>query len=318
MQHRPPINRPRTPNGRDLLALALALVVLGAASSPVQAAVVFQTVSPYHHIQVIDQGGVRLLSFDGSMETRMSLRDPLQGHFEYTEFFHLAWLWNTNLQRALMIGLGGGSAQRSFLHYYPEIQIDSVEIDAAVVAVATNFFGVQATDRHRIHVADGRVYLRRTREQYDLIAMDAYVKHRYGSSIPPHLVTREFMQMARDRLNPQGVLAYNVIGTTHGWQSGIVGALARTMLEVFPYVYFAPASDSLNVVLFATRAPDPRSAADQHLRALRLIREQKVTLPGFRRHVIALRRVPRPDGIQAPVLTDDFAPVESLTRSTER
>jgi hypothetical protein len=123
------------------------------------------------------------------------------------------------------------------------------------------------------------------------------------------------MEMARDRLNPQGVLAYNVIGTTHGWQSGIVGALARTMLEVFPYVYYAPASDSLNVVLFATRAADPKSAADQHLRALRLIRNQTVALPGFRRHVD--RPAPRagPDGIQAPVLTDDYAPVESLSRS---
>lgn len=302
-------------NLRRFLTLTVSAAALGLASPCARAGVVFQTVSPYHHIQVIDQGGIRLLSFDGSMETRMSLRDPLQGHFEYTEFFHLTWLWNTNVQKVLMIGLGGGSAQRSFLHYYPEVQIDSVEIDAAVAAVATNYFGVPVTDRHRIHVADGRVFLRRARERYDLIAMDAYVKHRYGSSIPAHLVTREFMEMARDRLNPQGVLAYNVIGTTHGWKSGIVGALARTMLEAFPYVYYAPASDSLNVVLFATRAAEPKTAADQHLRALRLLRAETVSLPAFRRHVIALRRVPRPDGILAPVLTDDFAPVESLTRS---
>ena len=315
MRHRPPTDRPWSWIPGRRLALALVVLALGSATSPVPAAVRFQTASPYHHIQVIDQGGFRLLSFDGSMETRMSLRDPLQGHFEYTEFFHLAWLWNSNVQKVLMIGLGGGSAQRSFLHHYPEVHIDSVEIDAAVVAVATNFFGVQVTDRHRIHVADGRVYLRRARDRYDLIAMDAYVKHRYGSSIPPHLVTREFLEMARDRLNPQGVLAYNVIGTTHGWQAGIVGALARTMLEVFPCVYYAPASDSLNVVLFATRAQDPKSAADQHLRALRLIRNQTVALPGFRRHVVALRRVPGHEGIQAPILTDDYAPVESLTRS---
>jgi spermidine synthase len=215
-----------------------------------------------------------------------------------------------------MIGLGGGSAQRSFLHYYPQVRVDSVEIDPVVVGVATNFFGVHEGDRHRLHVADGRVYLRRARERYDLIAMDAYVKHRYGSSIPPHLVTREFMELARDRLNPHGVLAYNVIGTTHGWQSGIVGALARTLLEVFPWVYYAPASDSLNVVLFATLAPEPKTAADQHLRALRLMRSEVVRLPEFRRHVVALRRVPRPDGIQAPVLTDDYAPVESLSRSS--
>ena len=72
--------------------------------------VVFEITSPYHHIRVVDEGSLRTLSFDGSAETRMSLQNPLQGHFEYTEYFHMPWLWNRQLTNVLMIGLGGASS----------------------------------------------------------------------------------------------------------------------------------------------------------------------------------------------------------------
>src|SRR5688572_32123150 len=97
------------------------------------AVVVFSTFSAYQHIEVIDEGGVRTLSFNGSMETRMYREVPLQGHFEYTEYFHMPWLWNTNLKRVLMIGLGGGSTQRSYQHYYTNVFVDTVELDPVVV-----------------------------------------------------------------------------------------------------------------------------------------------------------------------------------------
>ena len=115
---------------RALLAICCGWL---AAGRPGNSAVVFEITSPYHHIRVIDQDGTRMLSFDGSMETRMSLRDPLRGHFEYTEYFHMPWLWNAQLTNVLMIGLGGGSAQRAFAHYYPHATVTTAEIDPAVV-----------------------------------------------------------------------------------------------------------------------------------------------------------------------------------------
>src|SRR5687768_6785035 len=117
-----------------------------------RAIVVFSTYSAYHYIEVVDEGGVRTLSFNGSRETRMYRETPLQGHFEYTEYFHMPWLWNTNIKRALMIGLGGGSTQRSYQHYYTNVMVDSVELDPAVVNVAKTYFQVAETPTHRIHI----------------------------------------------------------------------------------------------------------------------------------------------------------------------
>jgi spermidine synthase len=107
-------------------------------TQPACATVIYEVTSPYHHIRVKDEGEFRILSFDDAPETRISLKDPLQGHFEYTEYFHMAWLWNTQLNHVLMIGLGGGSAQRAFEHYYPRLSIETAEIDRAVVEVLEN------------------------------------------------------------------------------------------------------------------------------------------------------------------------------------
>src|SRR5207247_5227565 len=125
------------------------------------AAVVFDTFSAYHHIQVVDAAGFRTLSFNGSMETRMSLANPLEGHFEYTEYFHMPWLWNHEIKRVAMIGLGGGSTQRAYQFYYTNLVIHTVEIDPAVVSVAKKYFGVTETPSHKIQTEDGRVFLRR-------------------------------------------------------------------------------------------------------------------------------------------------------------
>ena len=101
-----------------LLLIGLAILALG---GRVQAVIVYEITSPYHHIRVIDQQGLRTLSFDNSRETRMSLLNPLQGHFEYTEFFHLPWLWQPEMTNVLMIGLGGGSTQRAYQFFYPQV-----------------------------------------------------------------------------------------------------------------------------------------------------------------------------------------------------
>src|SRR5512140_3022859 len=97
------------------LLFALALSGTPRATSGVWR-LMYETTSPYHHIRVLDDGNFRTLCFDDALETSMSVQHPLKVHFEYTEYFHLAWLWNTQLNHVLIVGLGGGSAQRAFEH----------------------------------------------------------------------------------------------------------------------------------------------------------------------------------------------------------
>ncbi len=248
------------------------------------------------------------------METKMSLANPLQGHFEYTEYFHMPWLWNTNMEHVLMIGLGGGSTQRSYQHYYTNVMVDTIELDPVVVTVAQKYFGVRETPKHKIHRTDGRVFLRRTTNTYDALMMDAYTTTRYGSSIPPHLTTKEFFTLAHERLATNGVLAYNIIGQVSGWRADIVGSLYRTMKEVFPRVYLFPAKQSQNIVLIAAKSTEPFDAARVQRQGAILMRSGTVKLPTFTLRLASFLNVPPPTATRSPVLTDDRSGVENLLR----
>jgi spermidine synthase len=279
-----------------------------------QASVVFDNFSAYHHIQVVDDRGTRTLSFNGSRETCMSLTNSLRGHFEYTEYFQMPWLWNPDPKRVLMAGLGGGSTQRAFQHYYTNVMVDTVEIDPVVVAVAKKYFGVTETLKHAIHTNDARVFLRRTTNIYDAIIMDAYATTRYGSSVPPHLTTKEFFIIARDHLTTNGVVAYNIIGQINGWRSDFVGSLYRTLKEVFPQVYFFPANESQNVVLIATKSAELYNAARVQREGVALVRSGTVKLPTFPTRLRSFINTAPETATRSPVLTDDRAPVEGLIK----
>lgn len=289
---------------------AALLVALWAADGP--AAVVYEITSPYHHIQVVDDQGLRTLCFDRATESRMSLRDPFQGHFEYTEYFHMPWLWNQQITNVLMIGLGGGSAQRAYAHDYPKIAIETVEIDPAVVDVAKKYFGFRESPTQRVYTEDGRVYLRRSRSVYDVMLLDAYVNNRYGSFIPYHLATREFFELANQRLAPNGVLAYNVIGTLDDWQADILGSMYKTMKSVFPQVYLFPAQGSLNVVMIGVKSRQKLDRAAIQRQAERLVQNGRIKLPNFLTRFERFREEPPTNFDRCQILTDDFAPTDGI------
>src|SRR5476649_2277581 len=143
------------------------LILLTPFVSSAQKVVQFDLISAYHHIQVYDENNTRTLSFNGSWETMMSLTNPLAGHFEYTEYFQMPWIWNHDIKRVLMEGLGGGSTPRAYQHYYTNVMVDVVEIDPVVVEVAKKYFHVEATNNLNIYTAndgcdDGRYFLQHT------------------------------------------------------------------------------------------------------------------------------------------------------------
>jgi spermidine synthase len=293
------------------------LILLAPLLSGAQRAVLFDRISAYHHIQVYDENATRTLSFNGSWETKMSLTNPLAGHFEYTEHFQMPWLWNHDIKRVLMVGLGGGSTQRAYQHYYTNVLVDTVEIDPVIVEVAKKYFAVAETPKLKIHTNDGRVFLRQTTNIYDVILMDAYSTTRYGSSLPRQLTTKEFFTLASQHLSTNGVLAYNVIGQIQGFRATLIGAMYRTLSEVFPHVYMFPAVESQNVVFVATKSAEPFNYLRAAVEARKLIDSGTVTLPTFSLRVKSFLDQPPPTASTSPLLTDDYAPIDSLLQGTQ-
>ncbi|MDP6903803.1 MAG: fused MFS/spermidine synthase [Verrucomicrobiota bacterium] len=294
------------------IGIGLLLASLGLAHAQVR----LRTTSAHNQISVEDSGGYRLLRFNGSMETRMWIKNPLLGHFEYTEYFQMPLLWEPKPKRVLLMGLGGGSTVRVFQHYYPDIHMDTVELDPVVAKVAKQFFHVKETPKHKIHFQDGRQFLRLNKQlKYDAILMDAYTSNQFGTHIPFHLATKEFFTLAAEDLTKDGALVFNVIGTYDGWRADVVGSIYQTLKAVFPHVYHFPATDTRNIVMLGVKSKTPLTSTSLKNK-VKVLQEARPNLPRyFGRRVGRIRAAPPPGANRAGLLTDDFAPPGGLLKS---
>jgi spermidine synthase len=194
-----------------------------------------------------------------------------------------------------ILGNAGGTVARALGHYWPDTLIDGVEIDGDVSELGRRWFDMRAP-RLRTHTEDARPFLRRTKERYDAILVDAY-RQPY---IPFYLSTREFFALASDRLRPGGRVIINV---GHPARSdALEKVLTATMRESFASVVRVP-SESTNTILVAGGADlTPASLGPAVAR-----------LPADLRERAALdAQIAAPGLGGGRVYTDDRAPVEWL------
>jgi len=267
---------------------------------------VYETDTQYQHLEVVDSGNTRTLYLDGVPHSAMYLDRPDDYVFEYTRYFHLSMLAVDDpeeVDRVLFVGGGGFSGPKRFLSEY-NATVDVVEIDPAVVDVAETYFGVRESDRLQIHTMDGRKYLEQTNHTYDVIVLDAYRADR----VPYHLTTVEFLDLVHGRLDDDGVVVANIISARDGPQSQFYRAQYRTMDRVFANVYSFPTSETTalqNIELVASNGD--RRLTEAEFRERNREREIGIDLSseadGYRGTVRAG---------DAPLLRDDYAPVDSL------
>ncbi len=293
-------------------AAGMAAVLLLTGSVPAAAADVIRARDTvYHRITVSDEGQIRYLRLDNYWQSARDRGDPLRAVFAYTDYLHLPVLFNPGFRRVLFVGMGGGTAPSRFHHDYRDAAIEVVEIDPAVVETARTLFGLPDDARLKVHVMDGRLWLRRATQRYDLVILDAYVI----DTIPFHLATREFFQEVAARLTPGGVVASNVIGAVRGRESRLFRAIYKTFRSVFPSVYVFPVGggepQSLrNIILIGTAAP-ALTPPDIMARAVEARRDGRVRIEAFARDAGTLLNPPVETG-DVPVLTDDYAPTDAL------
>jgi len=301
-----------TPSRQTLGAVVGAFVLLVAAISvgyagvSVEGQVVYETQTQYQELQVVDLGDTRTLYLDGQRHSAMDTSDPDRHVFEYTRYFHLPFLFAgdpDDIDRVLFVGGGGFTGPKRFEREY-DATVDVVELDPEVIRVSKAYFGVEESERLNVHQGDGRQFLRDTDTEYDLVVLDAYKKDK----VPFHLTTREFMQLVHDRLSEDGIVLANLISAPSGPASEFYRAEYRTMNEVFPQVYTFPTAGPAvvqNVELVATK--NETRVTESTLRERNERRDVGVDLESE----VGNYRAEEDPG-DAPVLRDDYAPVDSL------
>lgn len=274
--------------------------------------VLFRQDTQYHRITVTEGDGARHLRFDHSRQSAVMLDDPYVSALRYPNYVHLALAIKPDAARVLVIGLGGGTITKRFWRDYPEMTIDTVEIDPVVVDVARRYFWFPDDPRLRVFVEDGRRYVQSTSETYDLVIVDAY----YSDSLPFHLTTQEFLTELKAVMAPDGVLAYNLIASVEGSHSDLFRSMYRTASSVWSYVYPFPigigsegsASDNRNIIVLASDTRVPASVLTERIRS-RV--NGTVSIEGFEAMADDLYLDPVPVA-DVPLLTDAHAPVDQL------
>jgi len=202
---------------RALTILAALLIGLVAGSPAYAQRLLHQERSLYRNIFVTESGDEICMLFRYPVPLgRESCRlksDPNKLIFDYTQMMMAGLYLNPKPAKLLIIGEGGGSIPTALQEMFPDMQIDLVEIDAAVDRVAKRFFDFKPGPRMRVFIEDGRVYVKRARAQnpqYNMILLDAFD----ADYIPEHLLTREFLLEVKSIMAPDGVIVANTFSNS--------------------------------------------------------------------------------------------------------
>jgi hypothetical protein len=201
---------------------------------------------------------------------------------------------------ALHLGGGGLTLPRYLAEVRPGTTSRVLEVDPGVVAVDERQLGLETSAQLQVRVGDARVGLAdEPAGGRDLVVGDAFG----GLSVPWQLTTVEALGLVHDALDGHGVYAVNLID--HPPMSFVRAELA-TLRQVFGSVLLlarAPVlagEDGGNVVAVAADRPLPAgriaaALADRGLAWQVAGGDELAAVVG-----------------DAPVLTDDFAPVDQL------
>ncbi len=248
----------------------------------------------------------RVLWLDNLRHSYVDLEDPTHLEFSYARTLsdvlaHAAPPGEP--LDVLHIGGGGFTMPRYLRHTRPGTDSTVLEIDPMLIDIATAQLGLELRDDIDVRIGDARQTLREIpRGSQDVVIGDAFG----GVSVPWHLTTRQFVEQIEARLRPGGTYVLNLID--YG-PRGFARAEAATLRAVFEHVAVLapparlrrPDGEGGNFILVGSDDPLP---VEEILARNRARGDDEAA-------------VSTGDGLgafigDAPVLTDDYAPVDQL------
>jgi spermidine synthase len=252
------------------------------------------------------------LVLDHLIHSYTDLENPFYIEYEYIQIYEEIVRWQKAKRepfRVLFLGGGGYTFPRFIEATYPEAEVDVVEIDPEVTRVVYEYLGIPDDTTIRSFNEDARWFLMNLKESgpYDFIFGDAF----NDLSIPYHLTTKEFAQLLKRALKPDGLLMANVIDS---FKVGLfMPSYIRTLEEVFGkgnVHLLTLTSDydhigtSTNVIVASPRKLD----MEDFVRTIQGKEGNEMTA-----HVMPEERLQQYlNERYSVVLTDDYVPVDNL------
>ena len=197
---------------------------------------------------------------------------------------------------------GGGSytQPRAIKQSTPDATITVAELDPVVTQTVQRFLYVDPSN-FEIHHGDARTTLfRRRAAEFDVIVTDAF----HDIAIPYHLVTLEYVRLAKSKLKPDGIYTTNVVDAFP--DPKMVKSLMRTLQQEFSHVnvWLDQIPQAPRRMTYVISASENRITSDV------LESHEGLRRRWFRINTPLMNSGTRLEDL--PIFTDDFVPVERM------
>jgi len=222
--------------------------------------------SKYQEIDVVETQDFGLcLVLDGKVQS------SLVDEFIYHEaLVHPAMVTHPCPEKVLVIGGGEGGTVREVLKHNIVKDVVMVDIDEEVIRVSKTFMpqlsaGAFEDKRLKLVIDDGRAYLKKTNERYDVILIDVTDPLPEGPSYL--LYTKQFYELVKERLKPDGLMATQATSVFYSRKSYTL--IYNTLRQVFPvvraYSAWIPSYVSAWGFVLASLKHDPLSLSNEEV-----------------------------------------------------
>jgi spermidine synthase len=227
-------------------------------------------------VQISEQDGVRYLHLGSeTIQSAMRINAPDELVLSYTRSMLGFLLFVPEPQRAVNIGLGGGSLAKWIHRNLRGTQQVVLEVDPRVIAVARQYFQLPPDDRWlRVIHCDAASWIAEHPECADAVLVDGYD----GRSQVAELASPEFYRDAALSLRDAGVLVVNLWGNDRRFD-----AYLQRIEAVFEgRICCLPAAQRGNVIAIAFKRPPLATGWDElRARATRLEAAYGLEFPQF-------------------------------------
>jgi spermidine synthase len=178
-----------------------------------------------------------------------SITTPVPDTASIEDFVHFSMLFHDKPESILILSGGAGGLIHEILKY-PVKHVDYVELDPLLLKLVREFSTPltrsELSDRRvKIHYTDGRFFVKKTEDRYDLILI--------GLSGPQELQTNrlfssEFFSIAKLKMKPNGIMALTLPGSLTYISPelrDLNGCILDTMEATYRYVRIIPGDRNL-------------------------------------------------------------------------
>ncbi|MGZ3558560.1 MAG: spermidine synthase [Thermodesulfobacteriota bacterium] len=178
-----------------------------------------------------------------------SITTPVPDIASIEDFVHFPMLFHEKPESILILNGGAGGMIHEILKY-PVKHLDYVELDPILLKLIQEFptpltQSELSDKRVKIHYTDGRLFVQRTGGRFDIIFI--------GLSAPQSLQTNrlfssEFFSMAKEKMNPNGILVLTLPGSLTYISPelrDLNGCILDTLKNVYRHVRIIPGDVNL-------------------------------------------------------------------------